>query len=68
MLRKLILSTAAAALVAAPLAAQAAPARTASPVAETEQLSPALAAALFIAGFTLLILLLSDDGDLPASP
>jgi len=68
MLRKLILSTAAAALVAAPLAAQAAPARTASPVAETEQLSQGLAAALFIAGFALLILLLSGDDDLPDSP
>jgi hypothetical protein len=70
MLRKLILSTAAAALVAAPLAAQAVPARTATPVGETEGLSQAIVAALGIAVFTVLILILSDDdSDLaPTSP
>ena len=68
MLRKLILTTAAAALVVAPLAAQAAPARVASPVAETEQLSQELLFVLGAVGFALLVLILSDSGDNPTSP
>ena len=70
MLRKFILATAAAALAVTPVMAQAAPARVASPVAETEQLSQALIAALFVAGFALLVLILDggDDGeDVPVS-
>jgi hypothetical protein len=73
MLRKLILTTAAAALVVAPLAAQAAPARTASPVGETEELSQALVAVLGGALFALLVIVLGDsDGETedstPTSP
>ena len=72
MLRKLILTTAATVLIATPLAAQAAqaaPARVSSPVAETEQLSQELLVLLGAAGFALLVLIFSDSGDgLPASP
>ena len=68
MLRKLILTAAAAALVGAPLTAQAASARMASPVAETEDLNQGVGAILGIAFFTVLILLLSSDSDLPDSP
>jgi hypothetical protein len=68
MSRKLILTTAAAALLAAPLAAQAAPVRTSSPVAETEDLSQGV---LFILGaslFTILVLLIQSGNDSPVSP
>lgn len=70
MLRKIILSTAAVALVATPLAAQAAPVRTASPVGETEELSQALVAVIGGAVFALLVLLLSDNNSntAPTSP
>ena len=68
MLRKLILTTAAAALAVAPLAAQAAPARLASPVAETEELSQELLFILGAAAFALLVLIFSDSGDQPTSP
>ena len=68
MLRKLILMTAAATLVAAPLAAQAAPVRVASPVAEAEQMSQELLLLLGAVGFALLVLILSDGSDAPASP
>lgn len=68
MLRKLILTTAAAALTVAPLGAQAAPVRMASPVAETENLSQELMLLLGAVGFALLVLILSDSGDNPTSP
>ena len=71
MLRKLILTTAAAAFVAAPLAAQAAPARTSSPVAEAEGLSQELGLALGAAFLALLILILADNSNgeiTPTSP
>lgn len=68
-LRKFILTTAAAALVAAPLGAQAAPVRVSSPVAETEGLSQELMLILGAVGFAILVLILSDGGnDLPTSP
>ena len=71
MLRKLILTAAAAAFVAAPLAAQAAPARTSSPVAESEGLSQALGLGLGAALLGLLILIFADNSDgeiTPTSP
>lgn len=68
MLRKLILTTAAAALVATPIAAQAAPVRTASPVGETEEISTGLTFALGVLVFGLLVLILSDGSDEPTSP
>ena len=68
MVRKIILATAAAALVVAPLAAQAAPMRVSSPVAETEQMSQGLMLVLGAALFALLVLLLADNNELPASP
>lgn len=68
MLRKLILTTAAAALAAAPIAAQAAPARTSSPVAEAEGLSQELILVLGGAVFALLILVFADNGDGDTAP
>jgi len=68
MLRKLILTTAAAALFAAPLAAQAAPVRTSSPVAETEHLSQELLLLLVASGFALLVLIFAQSSDTPTSP
>ena len=68
MVRKMILATAAAALVVAPLAAQAAPERVSSPVAETENMSQGLMFALGAATFALLVLLLADSSDEPTSP
>lgn len=71
MLRKLILMTGAAALIAAPVAAQAAPAapaRVSSPVAETEGLSQELMLILGAAVFGLLILVLADNGDGTSAP
>ena len=68
MLRKLILTTAATAFLAAPVAAQAAPERASSPVAETEELSQVVGFVLGIAFFATLILLLSDSDDSPTSP
>ena len=68
MIRKLIHTIAAAALVAVPVAAQAVPARTSSPVAEKEQLSQALLAVLLAAGLALVVLIFSDNGDSPTSP
>ena len=68
MLRKIILTTAAAALGVAPLAAQAAPERVSSPVAETENMSQGLMFALGAAAFTLLVLLFSNSSDEPTSP
>jgi hypothetical protein len=70
MLRKLILATAAAALGTASVAAQAAPApaRAASPVAEGEQLGGALLPVLAAAVFALLLVLVIDGSDEPASP
>jgi hypothetical protein len=71
MLRKLILTVAAGALVAAPAAAQAAeaaPARVASPVAETEGLNQGLI--LLLGGVTLglLVLIFSDGADHDTTP
>ena len=69
MLRKLILTTAAAALIGTPLAAQAAPARVSSPVAEAEGIGQEALALLFLAGFGLLVLIFGDNSsDQPASP
>ena len=68
MLRKLILTTAAAAFVAAPLAAQAAPARTSSPVAEAEGLSQELTLILGAVLLGLLVLIFADNSDSPTSP
>jgi len=68
MLRKLILVTGAAAFMAAPLAAQAAPARVSSPVAESEQLSQGLLLFLGAATLGLLVLLFGDNSDSPTSP
>ena len=68
MLRKIILTTAAAALVVAPLAAQAAPERVSSPVAETENISQGVMFVLGASAFALLVLLLASNGDEPTSP
>jgi len=68
MVRKIILATAAAALVVAPLAAQAAPMRVSSPVAETEQMSQGLMLVLGAALFALLVLVFADGSDEPTSP
>ena len=68
MLRKIILTTVAASLVVAPVAAQAAPARVSSPVAETEQMSQGLMLVLGAAFLALLVLMLADGGDEPTSP
>jgi len=69
MLRKLFLTTAAAALVVAPLGAQAAaPARASSPVAEAEGLSQELMLLLGAVFFGLLVLIFADNGDEPVSP
>ena len=68
MLRKLILTTAAAAFLAAPLAAQAAPVRTSSPVAEKEDISQGLGFVLGAAFFTVVILLIASGDDSPSSP
>ena len=71
MIRKLITSATAAALLAAPIAAQAAPARVAAPVAAEEEglaggfLLPALIALAVAVGIYLSV----DDGDdEPVSP
>ena len=70
MVRKFILSAAAAALAAAPLAAEAAaPARTSSPVAETEEISTGLTFVLGLLLFGLLVLIFADsDSNQPTSP
>jgi len=68
MVRKIILATAAAALAVAPLAAQAAPVRVSSPVAETEQMSQGLMLVLGAAFFALLLILVVDNGGDPTSP
>ena len=71
MIRKLITSATAAALLAAPIAAQGAPARVAAPVAAEEEglaggfLLPALIALAVAVGIYLIV----DDGDdEPVSP
>ena len=70
MIRKLTTSATAAALLAAPIAAQAAPARVATPVAADEELAggfllPALIALAVAVGIYLVV----DDGDdEPVSP
>lgn len=71
MVRNLISSATAAALLAAPIAAQAAPARTSTPVAADEELAggfllPALIALAVAVGIYLIV----DDGDdeAPVSP
>jgi uncharacterized membrane protein required for colicin V production len=68
MLRKLILTTAAAAFLAAPLAAQAAPVRASTPVDETESLSQGVGLLLGASFVLVLILLLGGDDDSPTSP
>lgn len=71
-LRKLVSIAAGAALVAAPVAAQAAPVRVASPVAgDSENLaggSLLIPALVFAAVTAFLALVLFDDGDEPVSP
>lgn len=70
MIRKLITSATAAALLAAPIAAQAAPVRASTPVAADEELAggfllPALIALAVAVGIFLIV----DDGDEdPVSP
>jgi hypothetical protein len=68
----LFASAAALGLVAAPIAAQAAPARTATPVDQNEKIAGGgtiLYVALAAFAVALVILLASDDSDhLPASP
>jgi hypothetical protein len=70
MLRKLILTTAAAALAAMPIVAQAtpAPARTVSPVAGEEELGGALLPVLAAILFAGLLVLVIDGADEPTSP
>jgi hypothetical protein len=71
MLRKIILMTGAAALIAAPVAAQAAqaaPARVSSPVGETEGLSQELMLILGAVALGLLVLIFADNSDSPTSP
>lgn len=69
MLRKIVLSAAAATLAAAPIVAQAAPARTSSPVADQEELAggflwPILGAIIL----GVVVILLVDGDDEPVSP
>lgn len=69
MLRKIALSAAAATLVAAPIAAQAAPARVSTPVADSEEafgnfLWPVLGAIIL----GVIVILLVDGDDEPVSP
>lgn len=68
MRRKLILTTAAAAFLAAPLAAQAVPVRASSPVGETENLNQGVGFVLGASLFALLVLLIGGGDDLPTSP
>lgn len=71
MLRNLITTAAAAALVAAPVAAQAAPARTSSPVAQEENMegNSWLLPAIIGIGLAIAIFLVIDsEDDLPSSP
>ena len=68
MLRKLIMSTAAATLVAAPVIAQAAPVRTSSELAETEELRGALLPVIIAVALGLLLILLVDSSEEPTSP
>lgn len=71
MLRKLLTGTVAAAMIAAPVAAQAAPSnlRTGSPVGESEEV---VGSAIWIIGGIVLagiiLLLVLDDDDEPVSP
>ena len=70
--KTLFASAAAFGLVATPIAAQAAPARAASPVSQDEKLAGSgaiLYVALAAAAIALIILVASDDSNkLPASP
>jgi hypothetical protein len=70
--KTMIAPAAALGLMAAPIAAQAAPARTATPVSQNEKLAGGgtiLYVALAAVAITAIILLASDDSDkLPASP
>ena len=68
MLRKLILATAATALVVTPVAAQAAPVRTGSPVAEEEELGGALLPVIVFVALGLLLILVVDSSEEPTSP
>lgn len=69
MLRKIVLSAAAATLAATPIVAQAAPARASSPVAKQEELAggflwPILGAIVL----GVIVILLVDGDDEPVSP
>jgi hypothetical protein len=71
MVRNLITTAAAAALVAAPVAAQAAPARTSSPIAAEEDLegNSWILPAIIGVGLAIVIYLIIDsEDDLPTSP
>ena len=68
MLRKLIMSTAAATLVAAPVIAQAAPVRTSSELGETEELRGALLPVIIAVVLGLLLILVVDSSEEPTSP
>jgi len=69
MLRKFILMAAAAAVITAPLAAQAAPVRASSPVAQTENLSQELLLLLGAVTVGLLVLIFADNSsEQPHSP
>ena len=70
MFRKFVSSAAAAALLAAPIAAQAAPARTSSPVAQEEELT-GIGFLPIIIGLGLLVVLflaIDSEDELPHSP
>lgn len=71
--KSMLASAAALGLIAAPIAAQAAPARAASPVTENEKIAGGgtiLYVALAAFAITLVVLLASDDNNnhFPASP
>jgi hypothetical protein len=70
--KSMLASAAALGLIAAPVAAQAAPARTATPVTQNEKLAGGgaiLYVALAAFAVTLVVLLSSDDNDhIPVSP
>jgi hypothetical protein len=70
--KTLFASAAALGLVAAPIAAQAAPARTATPVSQNEKIAGGgtiLYVALAAAAVAMIVILANDDSDkLPVSP
>ena len=70
MLRKFVLSMAAATLAVAPIAAQAAPAREAAPMTEEESLRGGyiLPAVIGIALLVVLYIAITSEEDIPTSP